>query len=212
MFLSDYEKLDHGINKYYERHFSKKMKKLQTQLLVKSDTIDNVTVDFTQFQISQLKLDELIALSVISWYTPEEIGYLLRLWLMENWGSNYKEVEDIVLTSKRLALGYLLVQNRFSNNDFFGNILRSLAKKINSNYFDFLHLKQGKVEKYTGYCRGYGESGTWSPHQPEKAIRKSLLTQEQIVELERYRKFLYSSLLDVIISKIGNDYLDKRVG
>lgn len=198
MISSTLDDLNQGIEKYYLKHFSSKMKKLHTLLLVESDT-ETCSYDFTKFRIPELTLDEKISLGVISWFTPETIRWTLQFWIIENWGGEYKEVKDIILTSKNLALGYLIVQNRFSSSDFFGNILRKLSKKINSNSFDFQKEKTGKVEKYTGYCRGYGETGTWSPHHLEKALGKPLLSLEEMTERERYQKYVYLQLLDTIL-------------
>lgn len=203
MISSTPEKLNKGLEKEFRKHFQTKMKKLQTLLLVESDTETNKVYDFTKFRCPELKLDEKIALGVISWYAPEELKWLIQFWIQENWGGEHHEVKDIILTSKSLALGYLLVQDRFNDSDFFGNHLRNLSRKINSDYFDFEHRKTGKVEKYTGYCRGYGETGTWSPHQPLKGLRKPVLTLNQMLEREEITKLKFLNLLELINSKLN---------
>jgi hypothetical protein len=201
MISSTLDDLNQGIEKYYLKNFSGKMKKLHTLLLVESET-ETCNFDFTKYSLPELSLDEKISLGVISWFTPEEIRWTLQFWIIDNWGGEFKEVKDIILTSKNIALGYLIIQNRFSSSDFFGNILRKLSKKINSNSFNFQRVKTGKVDKYTGYCRGYGETGTWSPHQPEKGLRKTLLSLDEIAEKERYQKYVYTQLLDTILLEL----------
>ena len=203
--------LNQELEKFYNKGLSRKMKKLQTLLLVRSDTIDDVVYDFTRFRVPEMKLNELITFAVFSWYCPEELKFLIQFWLIENWSTEHREILDILLTSKEVALGYLLVQDRFNESDFFGNYVKSTVRKLTAytkkgekiiHLFNFLELPTGKVEKYTGYCRGYGETGTWSPHHSEKALRKPLLTLDDIIEREEIQKQKYLSLLELILTKI----------
>lgn len=148
--------------------------------------------DYTSLSLPELKINQKIVLATIHWYFPEEIRWLTNLWLTENWGAEHREIRDVLLISKDFALGYLLIQDRFNNHDFFGNMLnKQFAKILSSNYFDFKKTSLSKVERYTGYCRGYSESSNWSPHQPLKGLRKKLLSQSEVedklnLELDRF--------------------------
>jgi len=148
--------------------------------------------DFTSLSLPELKINQKIVLAAIHWYFPEEIRWLTHLWLTENWGAEHREIRDVLLISKDFALGYLLIQDRFNNHDFFGNMLnKQFAKILTSRYFDFKKTSNSKVERYTGYCRGYSESSNWSPHQPLKGLRKKLLSQSEVedklnLELDRF--------------------------
>jgi hypothetical protein len=108
----------------------------------------------------KLKLKEKILLGVLLWYFPEEIKSTVWLWLDEHWGPNEREVKEVLLTSKSWALGYILVQDKWSDNDFFGNILvKSTIKFLLRFERDpkafFVRFSNKKVKKYTGWCRGH---------------------------------------------------------
>lgn len=111
-------------------------------------------------EVIKLKLKEKILLGVLLWYFPEEIKSTIWLWLDEHWGPNEKEVKEVILTSKSWALGYLLVQDKWSDRDFFGNILsRNTIKFLLRFERDpksfFVKFSNKKVKKYTGWCRGH---------------------------------------------------------
>jgi hypothetical protein len=141
---------------------------------------------------------------VASWYFPEEIGVLVRLNLEETWGDERQEVGEALLTSKAFALAWLIIQEDFNENDFFGNYLSPAKVKQLLRFLEFKRVSTKKVERYTGYCRGHRDGTHRSPTslprelQPgvisleEDQIRKLMLEQKKLRLLGRIREFLTS--------------------
>lgn len=102
----------------------------------------------------RFKLKEKQMLALLHWYFPEEIRYQINLFLEENWGNERKELKEVLLSSKRTALAWFIIQEEFNERDFFGNYLKK------SNFSVFFNLKLRRVtkkrnlKKYTGWCRG----------------------------------------------------------
>jgi hypothetical protein len=99
----------------------------------------------------------------------EEVRILLQLSLEEvEWPAEKFFQKEVLLTSKDVMLGYLILQEEWSGGDFFGNILDRARRQWNSEFCDFEKVSQRPVRKYTGYCRGYQESnrrGSSLPHE-----------------------------------------------
>jgi hypothetical protein len=113
---------------------------------------------------------------------PEELRFTTNLWLEEHWGGEHKEVKTVVLTSKASALGYLLVQEKWGDNDFFGNILqKSLLRNILKMNLKYRTVKRPK-EKIRK--RGYNDKGSLRP--PHLSIifdQKKLRTNKRQMEI-----------------------------
>lgn len=108
------------------------------------------------------KLNDKILLGVLHWYLPKEISVLMNLWLEENWGGEFLEVKTAVLTSKKSALGYLLVNDRWNENDFLGNILKE--KRVESILSGFhIFWYENPHPKRTVRRRGYNDKGSLNP-------------------------------------------------
>lgn len=156
--------------------------------------------DFTDLRISTKKRKDLIILSILSWYVSEEIAFLLRLSLSQNWKGQNSEVKEILLTSKECCLSWLQIQTEFNERDFFGNLLTK--KKLNSLAFQlsFRKLSTRKVERYTGYCRGYRNSNTRRRNDVPTELRISSrnLTMDQLAKLESQRIFLLFLLFNEV--------------
>lgn len=198
-------KLDETLESFVSKNLSEEIQRLRTHL---SDSPTQL-YRYYQFDFSNLfcgrnlKLDEKIILGVLHWYFHDEIRFVFNLWLEENWGADFVEIRDVILDSKETALGYLLINDRWNNHDFFGNIL--VQKRIGCllTNFKWKPLRNtSKTKRYTGYCRGYRESGRVSLHQPEKAIRKKLLTVSEVLEREEIQKQKYESLILQIKEKL----------
>lgn len=141
---------------YLESDLPRKIESLRRQVL--DSPKQDPGIDLTKLVNSQLRrLNQKVALGILSWYFPEEISFLTRLFLEETWGTDSKEVLEILLTSKDAALAFLQIQDQWGERDFFGNILnrRTLALLGKTS---FRRLKTNKVTRYSGYCRGYQES------------------------------------------------------
>jgi hypothetical protein len=122
-------------------------------------------LDVTTLRIPR-KLKDKLLLALLSWYVDEVVGFLIRLNLEENWGAELKEVGQIVLTSKEFALAWFIIQDKWNEFDFFGNILCEERVQFISDFLEFKKMSRKKVKKYTGYCRGYRDSN----HQGQKPL------------------------------------------
>lgn len=151
------DELDLSIRTFLTKHpeFLERAKSLTTTL---SDDpnfhsrILNHQVDPTGFRVPCKKFEVLIGLGLLSWYFPDEIGILLRFSLEEvDWGVRAKESKTFVLESKEHCLAYLILQDLWSDRDFFGNVLgnkllayqlRTLNWKLGSAYRKVIRPKR----------------------------------------------------------------------
>lgn len=116
---------------------------------------------FTSLGSNGVKLKDKVVLAMLSWYLPKEIGCLLNLRLEEIWGNERLDLKETLLDSKFYALGTILVQDLWNDNDFYGNILESnYLKRLVFKYFHSLHLKRvRKRARLTVRRRGHRDGG-----------------------------------------------------
>jgi hypothetical protein len=134
-------------------------------------------------------LNDLIALSLIHWYFPKEIFFLVHLFLEEAaWPKDYPyDVKEILLTSKEVSIGWLFFQSRWTERDFFGNILnKRFARKVEK--LKFRRISRRPVKKYTGYCRGHHDN-----NRHENSI-SSVRELQRETRGERYLREYHSSI------------------
>lgn len=154
-----------------------------------------------------LKLNQKILLGALQWYMPKELGALTNLWLEENWGGEFLEIKAVLLTSKTSALGYLLVSDRWSTRDFFGNILTERTVK----YFSFNKVRikrrpDPRRVKRLVRRRGYNDKGHLTlPHQSHKYDYKKLKTVVQCLEEEDLLRQKVEQLLQKIEFRITEE-------
>lgn len=117
---------------------------------------------------TELTEREYFTLAVLSWYLPEELGYLLNQSLFERWDAQKFMVEkELLLRSKTMMLSYLQIQDQFNDSDFFGNYfndkkLQRVIKLIK------LGKKDNRPVVKKVFRRGYSDHGSRRPdHQPE---------------------------------------------
>jgi hypothetical protein len=136
-------------------------------------------------------LNEKILFGILHWYFPAEIRVIFNLWLEEHFGEDYSEVKEIILLSKETALGYLLVQDRWSSRDFYGNVL---TKKQTSNFQKSnLILRLTSKPKDKVFRRGYNDHGSMKPsHLTTMYNYKKFrsLTEQMLITREKEEKFL----------------------
>jgi hypothetical protein len=154
---------------------------------------------FTGLKTEGTKLKEKILLALFSWYAPKEIGVLLNLRLCEIWGEERRDLKETLLDSKLFALGALLVQDKWNENDFFGNILteeefeglfqrvfrscrlKRIRKRARPTVRRRGHRDGGRKEK----CRSFDQS-----RRPEKLLEPlELILQEEVQEEQRILQF-----------------------
>lgn len=151
-----------------------------------------------QFDVTSLrvpkKLKDKYVLALLSWYLPEEIGILIRLSLEENWGVESAEVGTIVLNSKEFALAWFIIQDRFNENDFFGNYLTEERVAHISKILAFKRESRRRVKRYTGYCRGYRQSNHRGQRPLPPEVQVGVLSYRE-AELRRQEKELKVQVL-----------------
>jgi hypothetical protein len=147
--------------------------------------------DLTRLVIPTRKTKDLIGLAVMSWYMSEEIKVLLQLELRSVWPAESWEVGEVLLTSKEFMLAWLIIQDRWNEHDFFGNVLDKRLGRI-WNLVTFHRKPRTPVKKYTGWCRGYQESyrRVKFPLPPELMVGVISYEEDLFRQAERERKLL----------------------
>lgn len=174
--------LDAEIYRFYNKHLREKCESLRTSVAVRS-AINSLEMSFeNDFIFKTNRLNEKILLAILSWYMPDEIKYLINLKLREIWGKDLQEVREVLLTSKELALGWLLVQNRWGNKDFFGNILKLYQIASFVRTVKLKDKNKSKV-KYKQFKRGYDDKGSLRPpHKSPRYDYREVYFYKKIVE------------------------------
>lgn len=199
----DLRLLDLSLKKIFFSKFAERTNSLRRFLLDSPTQQPDIFLQFdlTHIQLKVTKLSEKIGLACMSWYMPDEIKILLQMDLKENWGADGLEIRDILLNSKDFMLSWLIIQNRWSESDFFGNVLTKRLSYLWTTS-NFKRMSQRKVERYSGYCRGYQES-----HRPRikllpAELRLDHLSLEEIEakKLVQLTEFLHlkEQILDLL--------------
>lgn len=151
--------LDSKIQSFADISLGEKVTFLRSHILMDPTLqLEKFDTEFTN--PSNFKLKEKIMLALVHWYFPDEIKFLINLWLEKHWGTERKEVKVILLTSKRSALGWLFIQEDFNNFDFFGNYLKKETFRAFSKIkFRRIYKPKG-VKRYSGWCRGPKDQGS----------------------------------------------------
>lgn len=193
------EVLDLEIRKFLPVKFREKSISL-SGILRDDPKLPDPWFDTTSLANLPRRKTDLIVLALLSWYCSEEIGFLLRLQIEEEWrDKDSEEVKDVVLNSKEYCLAYLILQDRWGDRDFFGNILTK--KRLERIWYrlSFKKVSHKRVKKYTGWCRGHPEG-----HHRRKSFPLELSSEEvfQIEEQERLRKLEKDQRLLRLIRRI----------
>lgn len=101
----------------------------------------------------------LLVLSILSWYVPEDLGVLLRLNILEKIEFSELGFLELCCRSKGQMLCFLLETSNWSTRDFFGNILtpRMIKQALLSLKPIFKSRRKPKrVQRH----RGYRDKGT----------------------------------------------------
>jgi hypothetical protein len=147
--------------------------------------------DLTRLVIPTRKTKDLIGLAVLSWYMSEEIKTLLQLELRSVWPAEFREVGEVLLTSKEFMLAWLIIQDQWNEYDFFGNVLDKRLSRI-WTLVDFRRKSRTPVRKYTGWCRGYQESTRRVKFPLPSELTVGVISYEEdlIRQAEQERKLL----------------------
>lgn len=120
----------------------------------------NFLDDFEQeLVLSSRKLDDLVALSVISWYVPKSLSILLRLELEKKMESEDFFVLGLLLESKTQMILFLQETRLWHIREFYGNILREKQIKYLLKKLHFRRRKTRKPQR-SQWKRGYRDKGS----------------------------------------------------
>lgn len=194
--------LDIELRKYYSSYLSERTERLLLTLL-DSPKLQHEKFDYTRLNLTKLRrLHQKEMLGLMSWYMPEEIRFLVHFELRETWGAESKEVMEVLLTSKDYALTWLIaVQEKWSERDFFGNVLDKKFASIFNQSFDFRRRMTSFVKRYTGYCRGYQESFRSSPSPLPVELQVGTLSFDEELARKSEETLLLSNLLNKVKSE-----------
>jgi len=136
--------------------------------------------------------DELVLLSIFSWYIPREYGMLLRMSIEEEiQQKEYLDYIQLLLTSKSLMLNFLLQTRKYHTRDFFGNILSENKLERIKFYFRCSYVST-KSPKKRSRPRGYRDKSTLKPLHKHHSFVDLICEQR---ELENQRRIRHQTLL-----------------
>jgi len=142
------------------------------------------------------------------WYYPENpMSFYLLLEGKKLLGKELEAEYSVLSSSKVLALGFWLSQEKWSDRDFFGNVTR-LSRNIEYMISHLITVKReetSKVEKYTGYCRGYSESSRWTPYRSQAVDPEKFLSERQWLQKELLRYLKAHCLLKRIRERLERE-------
>jgi hypothetical protein len=164
--LVDLKDLDLCLQRFYNKELKGRSESLADQVRIVSKTVTvKPLFDVTKFYFKTRKLRDLITLSIMSWYFPDEIRFTVQLFLEDyHWPSDTPyEIKKILLNSKEYSLAWLILQDQWNENDFFGNVLDKRFSNLFNKGFGFRKISRRKVKRYTGYCRGHPDSSRRGP-------------------------------------------------
>lgn len=153
------------------------------------------------------KSEELLALTFLSWFLPETIGYLLRFEL-ENYVKLFND-KDLILfrilsESKRVALTFLLHSKKWHSRDFYGNFLRKGLEALEAIRPRL--KKRGPIKKAIRK-RGYNDHGSRRPDSKWLPSFDYSFTeaQNEKEKKETYQDKVYHRVLGILERKLRED-------
>jgi hypothetical protein len=189
MFKLNLNDLDSQLSRFHQKLFGKREFTLIDNLLDGPKHLADY--DLTRLVIPTRKTKDLIGLAVMSWYMTDEIRFLLQLELNSVWPADSKEVGEVLLTSKKFMLAWLIIQDQWNERDFFGNVLDKRLSRI-WNSVTFFRKSRRPVKKYTGWCRGHQENNrrVQFPLPAELMVGTISYEEDLLRKAEQERKLL----------------------
>lgn len=165
--------------------------------------LDNSNPQWRLFQndfiITDRSLQNLIVLSILSWFMAEEDRILVQDSLQRHRQSDLVILE-FLLESKGSCELWLVENTMFHTRDFFGNIYNE--KTIN-RAFRSLRPRWAYVNRpvtRTIRRRGYKDKGTWRLPSEQHGIPTFVITEEE----ERERRKTYSDTVQLLRGFLGS--------
>jgi len=182
-----------------------KRKLAQVSKIFRKPVLDSPTREIVDLKVSlrTSKLFALRGLAVLTFYLPEEIGWLIRMELWEK--ERFYNLQDrmslkLLTDSKEVALTYLFETKSLTSHEIFGNLLQEGLKALQRT--EFLWIERRKPKELVRR-RGYKDKGSLRPYEKWLPTSDWSLTQQQN-EIER-RKLSHSRLYSRL-----KDYLQER--
>ena len=135
------------------------------------------------FRILDKSFRNLMTLIIISWsrYCPEELGYLIRLEILDLVKDTDLDFLEILLESKGQCFCWILDTKRFSTRSFFGNIFNS--RTINHALRNIKPcFRTRRRSKRVQRHRGYRDKGTLRREVDKHDLWYSSILQQKIEE------------------------------
>jgi hypothetical protein len=185
---------DSQLNKEFVLQLEERLTRNVTEsdsLLRKQVVVDPnfLILDLDRIYFPSRKLDDLLALSLASWWLPEEFRYYVQFELHRM--KNYFTLEDqvlfeLLLSSKAEAIIFLMETNLWHTRDFFGNFLPKAEKMANTIKF---FRKNKNIVKRPKRKRGYDDHGSRRPDHKWLESHDISFTEEQnLIEQKRDAK------------------------
>lgn len=134
-----------------------------------------------QFSISLRTQENLICLSLLSYYMPEEIGVILRMSISEEIQKTDLDFLELLLKGKGQALCFLLDTSLWHSRDFFGNIVT--PNNLKQSILSFRPKMQTRRRpKRVQRHRGYRDKGTLRRDSDKHDLWYSTAEQLEIEE------------------------------
>lgn len=136
----------------------KDIQNYSTELLSRISPNDYVVFQ-NRIRLRRKDLNYLIALTILSWYIPEELGVLLRLEISEE----FLKINPLflaLLENKGLTFEFLRMTKLWHTRDFFGNILNEKLIKDIYESLELIFVYTEKPVKKPHRHRGYRDKGS----------------------------------------------------
>lgn len=144
-------------------------------------------------------------LSIILWYLPENLKFLVKLKLEQenfNFLNKKQRIEISILSSSEENMKkYLFLTNRYTGNEIFGNILGNDLKELSQNFK--VSRRFNPIPKKKVFRRGpkdYGSRRVISLGPKfEKDLYSDVFLQEKEEQLRRKEKLIHKTISRLLI-------------
>lgn len=173
------EALNSRIDKLYNEVGAEELNLLTAKVSMNPTLRKGEELNFFRFR-GNLSLRDKLFLGTILWFVPDEIRVLGQLWLEENWGGERKEWIAVLTTSKVTALGLILVQDDFNDNDLWGNYLTESFFRLLIAKFPRSLSRMRRKARPTVRRRGHRDSaGGREYHGPNRIDFSKIISEEE---------------------------------
>lgn len=206
------EALDREFQRLYDKFGAEKLNDLTTKVAVGPDPLQKgLELNYFRFRGNSTKEDKLL-LGIFLWYCPPEIRVLGQFELERTWPETDEAWLAALTASKELALGTLLVQTKFNDNDFWGNIITEKHVKTLFNRFPKRLWKRRKQAQTKVRRRGHRDSAGGSSSffgKPNKIDFSKIISEEEYLREQELKEQEISQFLATVLVRL---YLEHARG